>query len=94
VSGVSLAIGLYLSGVTPGQAGSPLQPCTKGCNHTIAVDPTAHQLARSLIAAHGDDALAIAEKALANVRSLFMKDKTDVWLKVIEAIKTAKAGKL
>jgi hypothetical protein len=52
---------------------------------------TANQLARSLIAAHGDGALAIAEKALANVRSLTMKDQTDRWLAVIEAIKIAHA---
>jgi hypothetical protein len=49
------------------------------------------QLARSLIAAHGDNALAVAEKALANVRSLAMQAQIDHWLRIIEAIKIAQA---
>jgi hypothetical protein len=50
------------------------------------------RLAHSLIAVHGDDAIGVAEKALANVRSLTMQAPTAQWLKVIEAIKTAQAG--
>jgi hypothetical protein len=53
------------------------------------VDDAARQLARSLIAAHRDNALAIAEKALANVRSLAMQAQISRWLMVIEAIEAA-----
>jgi hypothetical protein len=56
------------------------------------MDATANQLARSLIAAHGDEALAIAERALANVRSLTMETNIAHWLTVIEAVKTAQAA--
>jgi hypothetical protein len=58
------------------------------------VNDPADQLVRSLIAAHGDSALAFAERALDNVRSLTMEAPIARWLLVIEAIKTAQAGKV
>jgi hypothetical protein len=48
----------------------------------------AHALARSLIAAHGAGALAIAERAADNVRQIGMgKAKLEEWKRVIAAIK-------
>jgi hypothetical protein len=47
----------------------------------------ANPLARALIAAHGAEALRVAEHALANVRLLNMRDKIAEWEKVIAAIK-------
>jgi hypothetical protein len=55
-------------------------------------DETQH-LARALIAAHGTGALAVAEQALANVRTLNMRDKIAEWEKVIAAIKEMQAAK-
>jgi hypothetical protein len=51
----------------------------------------AKELARSLIATHGDGALAVAEQALANVRSLTMQTRIIQWLMIIEALKAAQA---
>ena len=50
-----------------------------------------HALARSLIALHGTDALAIAERAAENVRQLNMQTKTKEWQQVIEVIKELQA---
>ncbi len=46
----------------------------------------AHALARSLIALHGSDALAVAERAADNVRQLGMIEKTREWEEVIDII--------
>jgi hypothetical protein len=53
---------------------------------TNNVDVT-NNLARALIAAHGLDALPIAERAADNVRNVYMTDKTKKWAAVIAAIK-------
>ena len=55
-------------------------------------DVTQHR-ARVLIAAHGTGALAVANRALANVRTLNMRDKIAEWEKVIAAIKEMQAAK-
>ena len=44
-------------------------------------------LARALIAAHGDEAVAYAQQAAQNVTRLQMLDKVAKWQRVIDAIK-------
>jgi hypothetical protein len=52
----------------------------------------AKHLARSLVAAHGENAVAIAERALDNVRSLTMQAPIAQWQMVIDVLKTAQIG--
>ena len=46
-----------------------------------------HHLARALILAHGDEAVAYAQQAMQNVIGLQMLDKAAEWQRVIDAIK-------
>jgi hypothetical protein len=48
---------------------------------------TINHLAQALIAIHGAEALAVAERAANNVRKLEMKQALDKWKLVIAAIK-------
>lgn len=56
------------------------------------MDVTNH-LARALIAAHGLEAVAFAERAAANVFHLNMTEKVTEWERVIAAIKEMQAEK-
>jgi hypothetical protein len=55
-------------------------------------DVTQH-LARALISAHGDEAVAHAQQAMQNVMGLQMLDKVAEWQRVIDAIKEIQAAK-
>ena len=56
-------------------------------------DVTQH-LARALIFAHGDEAVAYAQQVAQNVMRLQMLDKVAEWRLVIDAIKEIQAAKL
>ena len=49
-------------------------------------------IARALIAAHGAEAVAAAERALGNVRRLGMEERARWWERVARAIKEIEAG--
>ena len=49
-------------------------------------------IARALIAAHGAEAGAAAERALANVRRLGMEERAQWWARVVRAVKQIEAG--
>jgi hypothetical protein len=51
-------------------------------------------LARALIFAHGDEAVAYAQQVAQNVMRLQMLDKVAKWRRVIAAIKEIQAAKL
>jgi hypothetical protein len=55
----------------------------------MTVDAITDQLARELIAVHGDNALIVAEKALAYARSEGFEEAIARWLRIIDAIKAA-----
>lgn len=50
-------------------------------------------IARALIAAHGADAVAAAERATANVRRLGMDEKVRWWERVAKTVKEIEAAK-
>ena len=60
---------------------------------SLVPDVTQH-LARSLIFAHGDEAVAYAQQVAQNVMRLQMLDKVAEWRRVIDAIKEIQAAKL
>ena len=49
-------------------------------------------IARALVAAHGAEAGAAAERALANVRRLGMQERALWWARVARAVKEIEAG--
>src|SRR5260370_39255947 len=49
-------------------------------------------IARAVIAAHGAEALAVAERSAANVRRLGMDDRVKWWARVAAAIKEIEAS--
>jgi len=55
-------------------------------------ETAAHRMARSLIAIHGTGALAVAERAAANVRQLGMKEAERMWGAVAAAIRSIEDG--
>jgi hypothetical protein len=48
-------------------------------------------IAQSLIAAHGPEAIATAERAMANVRQLAMTERVAWWQRVVARIKEIEA---
>ena len=60
---------------------------------SLVPDVTLH-LARALIFAHGDEAVAYAQQVAQNVMRLQMLDKVAEWRRVIDAIKEIQAAKL